>query len=180
MYAGVEHVGQEKVEEGKENDRNENKTRRSGSISDSLYASTILSIEEENRRQKKTLNDQQWVLQRKKIGLSRKAAKTLQAKIHQERSKMSAITYIETHFNRKECVNYVHNEVPSHPVKNPCFCGAEKSDHKSRAEHKLDDVNYKEFRGDLILEEIAEEAKAEEDSGISNSDVSFVVLFQVI
>ena len=53
------------------------------------------------------MNDQQWVLQRKKIGLSRRNKKALHTRLVEERQKMSAITYIHTHFNRKECTKFV-------------------------------------------------------------------------
>ena len=46
-------------------------------------------------------------MQRKKIGLSRRSKKALQSKILDERNKMSAISYIHTHFNRKECTRFV-------------------------------------------------------------------------
>ena len=81
---------------------------RSTSIAESLYASTIMSLEGEGRDRKSrwTMNDQQWVLQRKKIGLSRRSRRTLHAKLNEQRNKMSAITYIHTHFNRKECTEF--------------------------------------------------------------------------
>ena len=53
------------------------------------------------------MNDQQWVLQRKKIGLSRRNKRALHTRLVEERQKMSAITYIHTHFNRKECTKFV-------------------------------------------------------------------------
>ena len=65
-----------------------------------------MSMEEDYKKTRWTMNDQQWVLQRKKIGLSRRSRRTLHAKLNEERSKMSAITYIHTHFNRKECTEF--------------------------------------------------------------------------
>ena len=66
-----------------------------------------MSMEEDYKKTRWTMNDQQWVLQRKKIGLSRRSRRTLHAKLNEERSKMSAITYIHTHFNRKECTEFM-------------------------------------------------------------------------
>ena len=74
------------------------------------------------------MNDQQWVLQRKKIGLSRRSKKALQAKMVEEKQKMSAISYIHTHFNRKECTKYV----PAH--NNVCACGLLFKEHKTKGE----------------------------------------------
>ena len=66
-----------------------------------------MSMEEDYKKTRWTMNDQQWVLQRKKIGLSRRSRRTLHAKLNEERSKMSAITFIHTHFNRKECTEFM-------------------------------------------------------------------------
>ena len=79
---------------------------RATSIADSVYASTIMSGEGGEVRGRFAMNDQQWVLQRKKIGLSRRSRRTLHAKLNEQRNKMSAITYIHTHFNRKECTEF--------------------------------------------------------------------------
>ena len=51
-----------------------NRTRRS--FGESVYASTLWSLENEQMKKIPKLNDQQWVMQRKKIGLSRKVKKT--------------------------------------------------------------------------------------------------------
>ena len=97
------------------------------SMGDSLYASTILSMEEEQRKKGPQLNDQQWVLQRKRIGLSRKSMKTLQASLDTQKNKMTAITYIETHFNRKECMKFL----ACSPSSLHCHCGSLASAHTS-------------------------------------------------
>ena len=101
---------------------------RSTSIAESLYASTIMSLEEDSRKTRWTMNDQQWVLQRKKIGLSRRSRRTLHAKLNEERTKMSAITYIHTHFNRKECTEF------SRKLEGPqcVHCHGRADQHKSR------------------------------------------------
>ena len=38
-------------------------TSGNGSIADSVYASTVLSVDDDGQKTKKYLNDQQWVLQ---------------------------------------------------------------------------------------------------------------------
>ena len=81
-------------------------------MGDSLYASTILSMEEEQRKKGPQLNDQQWVLQRKKIGLSRKSKKTREAREHAEESKAQTIAFFQANFSRRDCVQYVHNDTP--------------------------------------------------------------------
>ena len=82
----------------------------------------IISIKEENKRRNRPLNDQQWVLQRKRIGLSRKSMKTLQAAVESQKNKMTAISFIETHFNRKECMQFTQVSANS-PF---CHCGQQK------------------------------------------------------
>ena len=101
------------------------------SVGESLYASTVLSLgeQETRRRGAKPLNDQQWVLQRKRIGLSRKSMKTLQASLDTQKVKMTAITYIETHFNRKECMKFLASSASSPH----CHCGSLASGHTSAA-----------------------------------------------
>ena len=81
-------------------------------MGDSLYASTILSMEEEQRKKGPQLNDQQWVLQRKKIGLSRRSKKTREAREHAEESKAQTIAFYQSNFSRRDCVQYVHNDTP--------------------------------------------------------------------
>ena len=73
------------------------------------------------------MNDQQWVMQRKKIGLSRRNKKVLQNKLAAEQQKMSAITYIQTHFNRKECTKFIGDGTDL----DKCLCGLTKSKHKT-------------------------------------------------
>ena len=139
---------------------------RSPSIGESLYASTILSIEvchlftinihqyifsivkEENKKRNRPLNDQQWVLQRKRIGLSRKSMKTLQASVESQKNKMTAISFIETHFNRKECIQFspVSSSSPF------CHCGQQK--HSSRKEAETDSLDTME----TIVEELDNDA----------------------
>ena len=77
-----------------------------------------------------TINDQQWVLQRKKIGLSRRNKKVLQNKLAAEKQKMSAITYIQTHFNRKECTKFIGDGSDQ----DQCLCGLTRTKHKTRQE----------------------------------------------
>ena len=74
------------------------------SFGDSVYASTIWSMENEQVKKVPKLNDQQWVMQRKKIGLSRKVKKTRQDKQEYARNKEKFISFMESTFKRKECV----------------------------------------------------------------------------
>ena len=108
------------------------------SVGESLYASTVLSLgeQETRRRGAKPLNDQQWVLQRKRIGLSRKSMKTLQASLDTQKVKMTAITYIETHFNRKECMKFLASS-PSSPH---CHCGSLASGHTTGPQEDVGEV----------------------------------------
>ena len=104
---------------------------RATSIADSVYASTIMSGEVSDARSRFAMNDQQWVLQRKKIGLSRRNKKVLQNKLAAEKQKMSAITYIQTHFNRKECTKFIGD--PAITL-DQCLCGLKRDKHKTRRE----------------------------------------------
>ena len=54
--------------------------------------------------------------------------KTLQATVESQKNKMTAISFIETHFNRKECIQFA-------PISSSslfCHCGQQK--HSSRQE----------------------------------------------
>ena len=132
----------------------------SSSLGGSVYASTILSVEEEGRRRAPVLNDQQWVLQRKKIGLSRKSKKTRQAVEQRQEQKANTIAFYRANFTKRECVHYVHNPhsptvAPHRP--RPCHCGAPPEDHRSRARAKLDTMEPGGRQG-TIQEEDEEEA----------------------
>ena len=126
----------------------------------SARASTIWSLENESVSRIPRLNDQQWIMQRKKIGLSRNVKRMMKNKESKERSKSNMISFIETNFKRKECVSYVHNENGrnSHIRPRPCYCGAMEREHRSVAEHK----NQKRNEHEVIREEEEEE---EDDVG---------------
>ena len=83
----------------------------------------LFNLKEENKGKNRPLNDQKWVLQRKRIrlsnmsqikdqtysynhspSLSRKSMKTLQAAIKSQKNKLTVISFIETHFKRKEFI----------------------------------------------------------------------------
>ena len=74
---------------------------RRASLVESLYESTVLSIEEENKQKPKNISDDQWKSQRKKIGLSKSFKSVQLANSILERKKVSALTFIKTHFNGK-------------------------------------------------------------------------------
>ena len=122
------------------------------SIAGSVYASTILSVDDEESpdyvdwdddgRHIAQLNDQQWVLQRKKIGLSRRTEKITSKKQDSETKKRKKLSFFQT-FKRKECVKYVADPAkrkkprgaPSAPKgasARPCYCGAPEFEHKKR------------------------------------------------
>ena len=48
--------------------------------------------------------------------------KTLQAAVESQKNKMTAISFIETHFNRKECVKFI----PVSTNSSVCHCGEKK------------------------------------------------------
>ena len=54
--------------------------------------------------------------------------KTLQASVESQKNKMTAISFIETHFNRKECIQFT----PISSSSTFCHCGQQK--HSSRKE----------------------------------------------
>lgn len=77
------------------------------SLTDSVYASTILSMENEemqHRRASTKLNDQQWVLQRKKIGLSRRTKKFISKVKSDHNQKRHVLEFITKNFSRKVSV----------------------------------------------------------------------------
>ena len=117
-----------------------------------------MSLEEDGRKTRWTMNDQQWVLQRKKIGLSRRSRRTLQAKLDEQRNKMSAITYIHTHFNRKECTEFTRRLDGG----KQCFhCNGRRDQHKSSED--LEFANDDMF-GSRILSAIKEDNASSQDS----------------
>ena len=123
------------------------------SFGDSVYASTIWSMENEQVKKVPKLNDQQWVMQRKKIGLSRKVKKTQQDKQEHERNKSKFISFMESKFKRKECVQYTHHDIPgnaANPRFKPCFCGATEVEHKTRANYKREQMESTNYRGRRI------------------------------
>ena len=98
----------------------------------SIYASTIWSVNNEALKRKlPKLNDQQWIMQRKKIGLSRKIKTPKHLKGKKKGSKVDLKTFVITNFKRKECNKYVHNssgtETESRTA--PCHCGAPRIEH---------------------------------------------------
>ena len=112
------------------------------SLGASVYASTIVSMDtDDSDEDAEPLNDQQWVLQRKKIGLSRKTKRSL-ARVNQSESKKNSIVAFLQSFKRKECVRYVPftKNMTGRPLGArpgpeggyPCHCGSPEDEHKSR------------------------------------------------
>lgn len=139
----------------------------------SIYASTILSLEAEDQEaEEEPLNDQQWVLQRKKIGLSRRTKRSLE-KVNQNASKRNHIASFLKSFKRKECVRFVEDPAskgrplaagPGPRHEKACFCGAPQDGHKSRVQLKLEENRH--LIGETIIEE------DETTSSASNSRAS--------
>ena len=136
----------------------------------SAVASTVWSLENESARRIPRLNDQQWIMQRKKIGLSRNVKRMKQNKESKQRSKSNMISYIENNFKRKECVSYVHNPEGknSHIRARPCYCGATQPEHRTVAEHKHYTLNQHQ----VIREEEEEE---EEEGMVGNHGITITV-----
>jgi len=116
------------------------------SIGGSIYASTILSMGDNNDGDDSlfdgnvVLNDQQWILQRKKIGLSRKTNRALIGVNHAQYKTQNALLFVKS-FRRKECVRFVPDlSRRTRPYgagegiieESPCFCGAPPDEHKTR------------------------------------------------
>ena len=129
----------------------------------SAVASTVWSLENESARKIPRLNDQQWIMQRKKIGLSRNVKRMKENKESKKRLKSNMISYIENQFKRRECCSYVHNpEGPnSHIRARPCHCGATEPEHRTVAEHK----HYNNQHQHQVIREEEEEEEEEDVSG---------------
>ena len=120
----------------------------------SIRASTILSIENDYEQRQAAyvdwdsdgrhvtqLNDQQWVLQRKKIGLSRRTERSATKEKDSQKRKQSILKFLQS-FKRNECVRYVRdpkrsrshfkNDLSEDYTAWPCYCGAPEQEHKKR------------------------------------------------
>ena len=127
------------------------------SSSNSIVASTIWSLENETVKKVPRLNDQQWIMQRKKIGLSRKI-KSPKQKDKTQSKKEDIVSFIRNNFKRKECVNYVCDSNSNHSKIRrlaPCYCGATEKEHKSYLEYRQEINNV--VKHPTIMEESEEE-----------------------
>ena len=143
------------------------------SFGESVYASTIWSMESQQMKKVPKLNDQQWVMQRKKIGLSRKVKKTQQDKQEHEQNKSRFISFMESKFKRKECVQYVHKDIPgtsSNPRVRPCYCGATEVEHKTRANHKREHME-RQFNIPTIEEEESDRESISSQTELIKTDI---------
>nr|XP_027237710.1 transient receptor potential cation channel subfamily M member 2-like [Penaeus vannamei] len=77
-----------------------------------------------------SMDDQRWTLQRKKIGLKRRTKGTRAMRVRDIRTRDINLTFVRSHFTRKECVRYCHD--PSRNGRKICFCGLAEVDHLSR------------------------------------------------
>ena len=102
-----------------------------------------LSVESEDLEDgfdEEPLNDQQWILQRKKIGLSRRTKRSLR-RVNQTESKNRNVSSFLKSFKRKECLRFVKDPnskgrpLAAGPgkVEEACFCGAPRDQHKTRS-----------------------------------------------
>ena len=149
----------------------------------SIYASTILSLEAEDQEaEEEPLNDQQWVLQRKKIGLSRRTKRSLE-KVNQNASKRNHLASFLKSFKRKECVRFVEDPSskgrplaagPGPKYEKACFCGAPLDEHKSRVQLKLEENRH--LIGETIMEE--DETTSTTDNSSSSRASSTTVLIE--
>ena len=113
---------------------------RRASLVESMYESTVISLGEEKKEKRKEISDYHWNMERKKIGFSKSSKNVKLANLVLDRKSLSAVKFIQTHFNRKECVQYVHQDTEYNanlPRDQPCYCGAEESDHKIEAKETL-------------------------------------------
>lgn len=112
------------------------------SLGASVYASTVVSMDldtDDEDFDEEPLNDQQWILQRKKIGLTRRTKRSLR-KVNQSESKKNNLASFLQSFKRKECVRFVTDPSskgrPFASGKGPsgktCYCGAPIDEHKTR------------------------------------------------
>ena len=69
----------------------------------------------------KTLDDQQWMLERMKIGLKTKPLETMKVDMH-----YGIKHFVQTHFKRKECVQFIPQETGDQ-----CECGLKEENHKT-------------------------------------------------
>ena len=125
------------------------------SSSNSVVASTIWSLENETARKVPRLNDQQWIMHRKKIGLSRKI-KSPKQKDKTKSKKEDIVSFIRNNFKRKECINYVCNPNDSKMRRlTPCYCGATEREHKTYSEYRKEINNV--VKHPTIMEESEED-----------------------
>ena len=130
----------------------------------SAFASTIWSLENESSKKVPRLNDQQWIMHRKKIGLSRKTKRT-QDKFNKKKTKGEDLkSFIQNNFKRKECINFVHNPEGFKTITRPrpCFCGATDKEHKTISEHRKQN-----FFENVIEEESEEDDHDDNAKGIT-------------
>ncbi|XP_047482968.1 LOW QUALITY PROTEIN: transient receptor potential cation channel subfamily M member-like 2 [Penaeus chinensis] len=76
-----------------------------------------------------SMDDQRWTLQRKKIGLKRRTKGTRARRVRDIRTRDINLTFIRSHFTRKECVRYGRD--PSRNGRRICFCGLSEVEHLS-------------------------------------------------
>lgn len=74
-----------------------------------------------------SMTDQRWTLQRKKIGLKRKTKGSQQRQKRNLQSRDISISFILSHFTRKECLRYVKN--PEALTPEACYCGLKQEEH---------------------------------------------------
>ena len=130
----------------------------------SAYASTIWSLENESSKKVPRLNDQQWIMHRKKIGLSRKTKRT-QDKFTKKKTKGEDLkSFLQNNFKRKECINFVHNPEGFKTITRPrpCFCGATDKEHKTISQHRKQN-----FFENVIEEESEEDDHDDNAKGIT-------------
>nr|XP_045593116.1 transient receptor potential cation channel subfamily M member-like 2 [Procambarus clarkii] len=102
-------------------------TMEGGSLNLNTMAFDPFSSYKVNDLNSYAMNDQRWTLQRKKIGLKRRTKRTWERNDRIKQTDDINLSFIRTHFTRKECIRYVKR--PNSFTEGSCFCGLMPDEH---------------------------------------------------
>lgn len=150
----------------------------SSTLNGSLYASTVLSVESDNVEDdyEEPLNDQQWILQRKKIGLSRRNIRIFQRASNDNTKRQNEASFLKS-FQRKECVRFVPDPQskgrpmaagPGVADEKACYCGAPRDLHKSRVQFKMEGKKFMMQESTIVEEDEESISLVDEKLAIEN------------